>query len=58
MDPWYDLHSSSKQYRQEALREARGGDLVEQPTTSRSPRPGRARANRALPLLRAAHLTQ
>ena len=62
MDPWYDLHSWSKQYRQEALREARERDLVEQATTSRSPRSGRTRANRirehAPSLLRTAHLTQ
>ncbi len=62
MDPWYDLHSWSKQYRQEALREARERDLVEQARTSSSPRSGRSRANRvrtqALSLLRKAYLAQ
>ena len=62
MDPWYDLHSWSKQYRQEALREASERSLVERARTGDSPLSGRSRANRirkhALSLLRAAHLTQ
>ncbi len=62
MDPWYDLHSLSKLYRQETLREAMERGLVEQARSSRSPRSGRARANRiqkyAPSLLRTAHLTR
>ena len=62
MDPWYDVHSWSKQYRQEALREARERDLVERARTSNSPRSGGSRVNRirkhALSLLRTAHLVQ
>jgi hypothetical protein len=62
MDPWYDLHSWSKQYRQEALREASERSLVERARSDASPHAGRSRANRirkhALSLLRAAHLTQ
>jgi hypothetical protein len=62
MDPWYDLHSWSKLYRQEAQREARERDLVEQARTSDSPRSGRSSVNwirkQALPLLRKAYLAQ
>ncbi len=62
MDPLYDLHSWSKQYRQEALREARERSLIERARTSNSPRSGRSRTNRirkhALALLHAAHLTR
>jgi hypothetical protein len=62
MDPWYDVHSWSKEYRQEALREARKRDLSKQARTSDSPRLGRSSVNRirrhALSLLRTAHLTQ
>ena len=62
MDPWHDLHTWSKQYRQEALREARERDLLKQGSASRSPHSARSRAKRlresTLLLLRKAHLAQ
>jgi hypothetical protein len=62
MDPWYDLHFWSKQYRQEALREARERDLLKQAGTSRSPHSSGTRANRirenTLALLRKVYVAQ
>ena len=47
MDPWYDLHSWSKHYREEALGEARKRDLVARARVGSQRRFGRSRVGLA-----------
>ena len=62
MEPWYDLHSWSKQYREKGLQEAQRRYLVEQPRVNYSLRAERANANLAwkslVSLLRGVGLSQ
>ena len=62
MEPWYDLHSWSKQYREEALQEAQRRYLVEQPKLKYALRAVRANATLAwkslVSLLRGVGLSQ
>jgi hypothetical protein len=45
MDPWYDLHSWSKRYREEALQKAQRRYFVEQAKSNYSLRAKRGRTN-------------
>ena len=45
MDHWHDLHSCSKRYREEALREARKRYVLEETRAKRSPRFQKASAD-------------
>jgi hypothetical protein len=47
MDPWHDLHSWSKQYREEALQETHKRHLTEQANGKYSLRPQRVSASSA-----------